>query len=150
MRNYVVFALFIALAGCATTPVERAPSEYLLATDKDIAKALKDVRTELEKNKYAIKKEDLNSGILITIPRKFFYEEDGKKKSAYQTLQFRQEGGSVKIRIVYKCNYGEELDSIEPCHKDDTALRSKISRLEPLLIKAIQPALLKYGEKNEK
>ncbi|OFZ19457.1 MAG: hypothetical protein A2Z20_05370 [Bdellovibrionales bacterium RBG_16_40_8] len=150
MRYIAALIMLATLVGCATGPAVRGASEYLIVTDKNTARALKDLRAKLEENNYVIKKVDTNSGILVTAPRKFTYKQDGEKISAYQSIQFRQEGSSMKVRIVYKCKYSDEgIATVEPCYQDDQVLAAKAKRIEPKLIAVVQRVLLKSGEYTE-
>lgn len=146
--NYILVLFFLILSfGCVSVPVSRSPSEYLLTTDKNVAEVLHDVRVKLEENKYKIKAENVEAGILLTSPRQFSFEKEGQKIIGRQTLQMRQEGGSVKLRIVYDCKY---MDEFESCHRNDQHVQAKINRLEPALINMIKPLLMKQNDSKKK
>src|SRR5690606_29595479 len=104
-------------------------SETLYSTDKSTTKLFEDVKSILEKNRYRIRKMDSGTGIMVTQPRRFSFDYNGRKTYARQLMHLRQEGASVKIRLTYDCNYsGDEL-SYEPCRRNDESVLSKISRV---------------------
>lgn len=148
-RNFFwIFSLAIVVnlfVGCASKPIGRDPSEYLLTTDRDAQSLLKDIRTTLEQKKYKIRKEDATAGILVAAPRKFSFEREGGKVSARQTLNIRQEGGSIKLRIIYDCNYTGDGQLYEVCYVTDNEATAKINRIEPALVEAIRPLLMRHG-----
>ena len=94
---------------------------------------------DLEKNKYQISTLDTNSGILVAEPRKFVIMRDGDKTYGEQTFELRQEGGSVKLRLAYQCEY--EVDVYEDCLEGDIEGRRKIRRIENLLMSMINRRL---------
>ncbi len=147
LNFYLVFliALF-SITGCTTAPKPRMPSEYLLTTDKGSTNVLSDLRTALEDKKYKVKKMDVATGILITHPRKYSFNRAGKQVPARQTLHIRQEGGSVKLRIIYECDYSNA--AYEGCLRDDADSNAKINRIEPPLIELIRPLLMKHAGGN--
>jgi hypothetical protein len=136
-------------AGCASRPVGRDPSEYLLTTDRDAQSLLKDIRTALEGKKYKIRKEDPSAGLLVAAPRKFSFEREGTKVTARQVVNLRQEGGSVKLRIVYECNYAGDGQTFDVCYVSDNEATAKINRVEPALLDVIRPFLMKHANSAE-
>ncbi len=131
------------LAGCATGPAKRGPSEYLLSVDRGVTASLRDLRVKLEEEKYVVGREDLDAGFLILKPRTFSFERNGSKVVARQFVQIRQEGGSVKVRLSYECKYEMSFDA---CDQDDEGARAKISRLERPLLDLLRPILLENNK----
>ncbi|MCB0349534.1 MAG: hypothetical protein KDD38_00010 [Bdellovibrionales bacterium] len=144
IKSFAVMALTVLLSNCATAPKPRAASEYLLTTDKGVSNVLEDVKIALESKKYKIKTVDNATGILLTYPRKYTFTSGGKRIFARQIIQLRQEGGSVKLRIVYECDYNG-ID-YEGCARDDADSNAKIMRIEPALVELIRPALIKHKD----
>lgn len=146
-RSLLLFLLIsnFFFLGCASTPKARPASEFLLSTDRSATNLLADLRANLEASKYHVKKVDPSAGILVTAPRKFTYVRNGKKTGAHQTIQIRQESGSIKIRIQYDCDYAGEENSFEPCRKDDSAAGAKIARIERALLSSLKQELNKKG-----
>jgi len=144
--NFIAAALILAvISNCAHQQTPRAPSDYLLTTDRGVTELLRDVRAKLQENKYRIRREDAAAGLLVTYPRRFSFNSDGNKVLARQTVEVRQEGGSVKLRIIYDCSYDGSGKKFSPCFKEDAAAMTKISRLEPALVELIKPALQRRG-----
>jgi hypothetical protein len=147
MKYILGLSFALILCSCATPMTPREPSEYLLTTDMASTILLKDVKAKLEENKYKIRKFDIGAGLLLTEPRKFSFEKNGKKIAANQSLQLRQEGGSVKLRIAYSCNYTG--DTFVTCHAQDQEAAAKINRVEPALVEMIRPLLVKHAASAE-
>jgi hypothetical protein len=147
VRKYLVGVVFLSLIGCATTPKYRVASEYLLSTDLNIKTVFDDIVKQLEKYKYKPNKSDPEAGILIFEPRKFSYPSGKINISAQQVLYVRQEGGSVKLRLSYDCNYTG--NSYEQCRYSDNDVNAKISRIEPPLVGMIKPLLTKRADKRD-
>lgn len=141
MRRIAVLIIF-SLSACVTTPKSRTASEYLLTSDQDTKTVFQGIQEKLGAYKYKMKTIDLEAGILAFEPRQFSFDRGGQKINARQSVHIRQEGGSVKVRITYECNYVEDF---VPCHYTDKDVASKISRIEPSLIKAIKPVLMKHN-----
>jgi hypothetical protein len=139
-RIFVLAALFFS--ACVTAPKSRTASEYLLTTDLATKTVFDGIQEALGAYKYKMKTLDLDAGILVFEPRNFSFDRGGQKVPAKQTLYVRQEGGSVKLRITYECNYVEDF---VPCHLNDKDVASKISRIEPAIVKAIKPVLMKHN-----
>lgn len=136
-----VFAVLILVSACATQPKNRAASEYLLTTDKSTSVLFKDLKNQLGEHKYTVEREDDTAGILLLSPREFSY--GGSKRPARQSIQMRQEGGSVKVRIAYECKYSADF---EPCLDSDRPISAKISRIEASLIEMLQPIMVRHIE----
>ncbi len=135
----------IFISGCATEPKNRAASEFLLTTDKATSMLFSDIKTMLDEHKYSVQRQDVTAGILLLAPRNFVYSNGPKKTLARQNVQMRQEGGSVKVRITYECNYAGDRKEFVPCLDGDGAIATKISRIETSLIEVIQPAMLRHS-----
>ena len=127
--------VFVSLTHCAHKIKRRSVSEYLFSTKRGTENFIEDLKKTLESKRYTIRNIDTTLGILTTRPRKFMIHEDGAEVQADHTIQVRQEGGSVKVRIQYKCNYTGQM---EACSKEDAATEEKISRFEPKLIQLIK------------
>lgn len=141
----LIFAIALAFVGCATQSKTRASSEYLLTTDKGTTSLFKEIAKTMDEHKYSVKKEDVSAGILLLSPRRFsFVNDDRRKTQARQTVQLRQEGGSVKVRISYECNYANDGKDFVPCY-DEPALDTKVGRIESILVELLQPTMLKHS-----
>ncbi len=126
VRILILFSFGTILWGCVTEPKYRDPSEYLLNTDRDAEGVLGTIRTKLEENTYKIKKQDTTAGLLVVRPRKFSYDQNGKTVVGKQDIQVRLEGGSIKLRIFYQCNYAGYF---ERCMRDDLEAEEKLAAL---------------------
>ena len=147
MKHYLLFFAFISLiSGCAHQPIPREASEYLLTTDRDAVALLKAIRTALEEKKYTVSREDVPAGLLVVAPRRFSFDKNGSKIAARQSINMRQEGGSLKIRITYDCNYAGDERTFVTCFSEDAEATAKIKRIEPALIQAIKPHLMKHAD----
>lgn len=147
MKSLGISIVILILSACASVPKSRPASEYLLTTDKSTSNVLNDLKVKLEEKKYKIQKLDVTAGILTVEPRSYIFISSGKKIFARQIVQIRQEGGSVKVRFIYECNYSEI--EFETCHAEDEDSNAKISKIEPKLIREIRPLLMKHGSANE-
>jgi hypothetical protein len=148
-KNFAIFASLIGsafmLSSCQTTRTPRAASEYLYSTDKSQTQLLEDLKAKFTENKYEVKTLDIETGFLVTKPRKF---NIGNGEVGRQTVQIRQEGGSVKIRSVYECEYevaGKK--DFEPCLIEDSDATQKIQRIDGLLLKIVKDTLNKHTDK---
>ena len=126
------------LVSCAQKKVRPRPSSYLLSTKRGSLLLIKDLHKFLEANKYTIRNSDPDLGILTTKPKSFSIRSNGRKVRANLALQIRQEGGSVKVRISYKCKYEGNYVG---CDKSDPGTRKKISLIEPKLLKGIKEVI---------
>lgn len=144
IKRLSILSLVFLFIGCSTPPKVRGPSEYLMATDQNVETLLTKIQEKLESYKYVAKRLDPAAGILIFEPRRFTYDSGGETIGAEQTIHIRQEGGSVKLRIKYDCEYTES--SYVPCSKNDQQVQAKVKRLEASLMAAIRPLLLKHTE----
>ena len=140
-KRTIFYLAFICICSCATAPVPKPASEYLLSTDKSATSVLSEVRQALEKQKYKIKVENVSAGLLATHPRGYSYQQNGATIRGRHTIQLRQEGGSVKVRVVYQCKY--KLD-YEKCLADDKANNEKVRRIDSGLVKLIRERLSKH------
>lgn len=138
MNNFVLFTLALLFTGCATPRTSRDPSTYLMNTDKPQNTLMAELQTILKDNKYEIKTFDLQSGILVTKPRGFTYGSD--KARARHTVQVRQEGGSVSVRIVYECEFADKSGekAFEECENRDEEFEAKVKKIEASLIRLIR------------
>jgi hypothetical protein len=139
----VLFAIFIAefIASCATEPKLRAASEYLFSTDKGTSILFGDLKDSLDHHKYKMEKQDDTAGILLMAPKVFSFQSGPNKVFVRQVVQMRQEGGSLKIRMAYDCNYLGDRKTFEPCLDEDDALANKISRMEAAFVEVLKPTL---------
>jgi hypothetical protein len=64
-------------------------------------------------------------------------------------VNIRQEGGSVKLRIIYDCNYSGDGRTYEVCYITDDQATAKIKRIEPALVDVIRPLLMKHANNKE-
>ena len=136
------------LASCATRSVPIEPSVYLLSTDKEPQWLLDQVSEELKKNRYEIESIDYNVGLLVMAPRRFVIVRRGERSYGEQSFQLRQEGGSVKVRISYMCEYPKGK---LPCDQDDRDAIDKIKRIERLILSMVNRKLFKKaGEERAK
>lgn len=135
-------AAALMLSSCETTRTARPASEYLYSTDKAQTQLLEDLKAKLIENKYEVKTLDLETGFLVTKPRRF---NIGNGVAGRQSVQIRQEGGSVKIRSIYECEYENDgAKKFEPCLLEDEEAGKKIQRVDALLLKIIQDNLNKH------
>lgn len=144
MRHLFIAVASLSALACATPPKPRVASEYLLVTDKSSAAVLKDVQKKLEEIKYSIRTVDPEVGVLVTKPRRFSYTKGGVPASARQSLQVRQEGGSVKLRFQYECELAAQGGAFAECFQEDQALDEKIRRIEPSVVRRVREVLLKH------
>lgn len=142
-----VLLLELLMVGCASAPKPIGPSVHVLATNRTAPELLPDVESKLMKNKYEVSKISPEVGLLALKPRRFSVQHEGKKISANQTVQMRQEGGSLKLRIVYKCEY--KLGQWEPCYEDHPDVASKIRRVDRMIVKLISAQLFRERERAE-
>jgi hypothetical protein len=137
----------LTLTSCQTNRTPRAASEYLYSTDKSQTQLLEDLKTKLTENKYVIKSMDIETGFLTTQPRAFTIGSGDEKIRARQTVQIRQEGGGVKIRSIYECEYEHKgTKAFEPCVVEDDGANQKIQRIEGALLKLIRENLNKHND----
>lgn len=131
------------LVACSTTRTPRAPNEYLYSTDKAVTQLLGDIRAKLVENKYQIKTFDIETGFLVTEPRRFTVGRS--RRAARQTIQLRQEGGSLKLRTFYECEYENDgAKEFEPCIVEDEDASAKIQKIEGLTLKLVKDNLFKH------
>lgn len=140
MKYIVPILLLIFLAGCATKQIPMDPSVYLLSTDSEPRWLLDQVSEELVKNKYTVESLDYNVGLLVMAPRRFVIPRGDKVSYGEQYFQIRQEGGSVKVRMSYMCDY--PVGKVE-CYVGDNEADQKIKRLERLILAMINRKLFK-------
>jgi hypothetical protein len=143
-----IFSIFLSiiLSSCQTTRTPRAASEYLFSTDKSQTSLLEDLKAKLTEHKYEIKTFDIETGFLVTKPRRFSIGSGGDKYSARQVVQIRQEGGSVKIRSIYECEYEQKGQrQFEACIVEDQEASAKIQRVESGLLRLLKDNLNKHG-----
>ena len=146
--KYIVAFLFLILSACATRQIPMEPSIYLLSTDKGPGWLLGEVAEDLKENKYKIETMDASTGLLVTEPRRFVILRGDERTYAEQTFQLRQEGGSIKVRLTYECDY---KDGKAPCDVNDSEATTKIRRIERLLLAIINRRLYKKpGEERVK
>lgn len=139
--KYLLILLpFSFLVGCASTYETRSPSSYLLSSNKKTHILINKIKNSLEKSGYKIKGYDLALGVLTTNPRSFSVRRSGRKTKSTQTIQIRQEGASLKIKVVYRCKY-EESDGMTSCRLEDEAADRKIRRIDRKLIRLIKKQL---------
>jgi hypothetical protein len=137
----VVFSTLMLLMGCATKGKPIESSVFLLSTDKSITALLNELSEDLKANKYEIETLNTNLGVLNTKPRRFLVRRGDQTTPAEQTVQIRQEGGSVQLRLLYQCDDG--LTGMGPCMSNDVVVRNKIARIENLLITTVNRRLFK-------
>lgn len=145
MRMVLVIFIALIVSSCVTPPKTRPASEFLLTSEKGITQSLADVNAALTQKKYKIKQVNHEVGILITQPRGFAFSRGGSKVAARQTVQLRQEGGSVKLRLVYECETATEAGDLEfkPCLLEDSDAAAKILRLDSITAGIVRDALKK-------
>lgn len=146
--KYAFLLLPILFAGCAHKVVTREPSTYLMNTDKPQNLLMGELDGLLKENKYEVRTFDPQTGILVTRPRLFAYTIDGQKERARHTVQIRQEGGSVSMRILYECEYADKKGETEfaECQENDEALTEKARKIESLLVRLIRQKVDKAAE----
>lgn len=146
---FLCLSLFVVF-GCATAPRIRPASEFLLTSEKGMTQSVADVKQALTQKKYVIQQENPEIGVLISKPRSFSYNKNGVKTPARQTVQMRQEGGSVKLRLQYECQITTESGAIfQPCHLDDAEATAKILRLDHITAELVREALQKKDKTGE-
>lgn len=141
--SFLSFVFF----GCASAPKPIGPSVHLLATNRTAPELLPDVEAELLKQKYVVNKISPEVGLLALQPRDFSVQHEGKKIPAQQIVQMRQEGGSLKLRIVYRCQY--KFGQWEPCYADHPDVANKIRRVDQMIVKLIGNQLFRERERAE-
>jgi len=130
---------FLCSLGCATTRQPIAPNEYLYTTKLSTSALFDLVAAELEAQKYKSKKRDVSAGVYIFYPRSFTFKDDnGEKVRGRQALTLRQEGGSIRVRLVYNCKKPKELKS-SPCYSGDNATKDSIARANRAILNLIEP-----------
>lgn len=142
----VIFSFYLAGCQSASFPIE--PSIYLLSTDKEPRSFLNEIADELKKSRYEVESLDLNVGLLVMEPRRFTILRGDQKSYASQKFQMRQEGGSVKLRITYECEYE---NGVTECDTKDEYAMEKIRRIERIIMSMINRRLFKKpGEETTK
>ncbi len=136
----LLMLIFCRLTGCAANSDYLKPTQVLLSTDRSTSQIFSDLRTKLGKYKYKIALEDQGIGLLVTEPRQFSFTHNGERIAAQQTVQIRQEGGSVKVRLSYTCDYASDR-KFTPCLANDTEDNQKILRLNRGLIHLVMQSL---------
>ncbi len=134
----VLIVSAIGLFGCATSIVPRQPSSFLFSTKNSTSVLFEDMTKELVQKGYVIKKKDITAGLFVTEPRKFKINSSEGSIKAEQILQLRQEGASLKIRIVYNCAF-DGSPSYGPCNADNVASQNKIRKVEKGLLQILKP-----------
>src|SRR6185437_14857963 len=104
MRKLLLLLIFF-IVGCESMPKRRPASEYLFSTNQSTGVLLNQLKDTFTQHKYTIAKQDNAAGILLMAPRTFIFTSTAGKTKAHQVVQIRQEGGSLKIRMAYECNY---------------------------------------------
>ena len=143
MKYILVLAsivLSLVLVGCASQSFPIEPSVYLLSTDKEPRSFLNEIAEELGKSRYEVESLDLNVGLLKMEPRRFVVIRGDQRTYAQQTVQVRQEGGSVKVRMSYLCEYGQGTSE---CNSDDDFATDKINRIERIIMAMLNRKLFK-------
>lgn len=146
--KYAFLLMPFLFVGCAHKVVNREPSTYLMNTDKPQNLLMGELEGLLKENKYEIRTFDAQTGILVSKPRLFGYTVDGQKERARHTVQIRQEGGSVSMRIVYECEYTDKKGQVEyaECPENDEGLTEKARKIESLLVRLIRQKVDKAAE----
>jgi hypothetical protein len=104
------------------------------------------LQAKLVENKYEVKTIDFETGFLVAKPRSFMIGASKERRPARQIVQIRQEGGSVKVRTIYECEYDHENGKFfEPCLLEDQDATAKIQRVDGLLQKLVRDNLNKHG-----
>jgi hypothetical protein len=139
----VSFSIYFVTA-CTSVPKPLPPSEFLLFTAKAQTEVLNDLKNYLKENKYEVSRFDYVTGILGTKPRSFAFDSNRGPAQGEQVILIRQESGSVKLRMEYRCQYpGKYSDVWSPCEVRDDPTISKIERIENILLPLVAKALHK-------
>ncbi len=137
----VVAILALVLDGCASSPRFRPATQALLPTNRGVSQFFHDLSTKLRQHKYKIVNDDPTAGILLTAPRQFSFIDRGRQMVANQRVEIHQEGGAVKLRLSYKCNYSGDGHTFTPCLANDADAVKKIARVDKAFIGLLKPIL---------
>lgn len=133
---FICLILGLGLFGCATRGNPIQSSVYLLDTDKSTTGLLNDLANDLRTSKYEVETINNSLGILSLMPRRFVIPREGGRSYGEQIFQLRQEGGSVKVTITYRCEDAEK-GGMGPCYDRDQAANNKINRIEKALLEVL-------------
>ena len=137
----VAFFSITEFLGCASAPKPIQPSVHVMATNKTASELIPDLENQLKQSKYKVKRVDANLAFITTEPRTFSIDTAKGRLNARQSIQLRQEGGSLKLRVQYKC---ENISGVwGDCFATDSAVPEKISRLDKLLVSQLSTQLFK-------
>lgn len=146
--RYSCGLLCLLIFGCATPPRVKAPSEYLLSTDRNTTEVMSLLKNKFSEHKYKVAREDIGAGLLLFEPKSFSFDrKNGTKVKTRQTIHIRHEGGSVKVHIIYSCDHGQSGDTFKPCFEGDQLFDRKTEKIESALVEDIKPLLLRHGQK---
>jgi len=141
--NITVVILFLQSIGCALKGRPIDASVYLLNTNRSTSALLGALEAEMTTNKYEVEARNDQLGVLAFLPRKFVIPREDRKSFGEQMIQVRQEGGSVKIRISYRCEDVSRGDLMGPCLDSDKAATQKISKIERLILDSFNKHMYK-------
>jgi hypothetical protein len=125
--------LLVGAIGCASRHTPRDTSVYLLNTDRGVTSLLEELSTSLQASKYQIETVNPDIGVLVCSPRTFQIPREEASTKGEQAFQLRQEGGSVKIRLSYRCQ-DQVTEEMGPCYREDQSAMQKIARIEKSLL----------------
>lgn len=117
-------------------------SVYLLNTDRNTTTLLNALTEEFKANKYSVETRSNSLGVLTMKPRKFLIPREQDSTPAEQLVQIRQEGGSVKVSMAYRCEDATSK-TMGPCFQEDGDATAKISRIEKALLELFNRHLYK-------
>ncbi len=143
--RHLLFISVLFIGACSVPPKPLEPSVQMLNTNKTPQELIPDLKKVLTENKYAVANENPNVGLLSLKPRGFKVNTATGELKAKQVVQMRQEGGSLKMRITYVCNYAGE--QFEKCNDSSPEIISKIQRLDVLLKNIVSKQLIKERER---
>jgi hypothetical protein len=142
-QAFIIVGFLLVMAGCATKGRPLDASVYLLNTNRNTTALLNSLSEEFKANKYIIETRSNSLGVLSLQPRRFAIPR-GENKSSFgeQIIQIRQEGGSVKVSITYRCE-DPTKGSMGPCFQRDEAATNKIARIERMLLEVFNKHMYK-------
>lgn len=141
IKDLAIALILLTLCGCATDQLYRQPTDALYPTNRSTSNLFNDLTSKLHKYQYKVVSEDKSVGILLTAPRQFSFTSNGQRVLATQTAQIRQEGGAVKLRLSYKCNYSGDGTTFVPCLVNDQEAESKIGLVDHAFMNMVKPLL---------
>lgn len=144
MKFFIILSILF-LGACSTQHKSLEPSVQLLNTNKTPQELISDLKTALTENNYKVANENPEVGLLSLKPRGFKVSTASGEVKARQVVQMRQEGGSLKMRTTYVCNYMS--DTFESCHDGHPELIGKIQRLDVLLKNIVSKQLIKERQR---